>query len=917
MDSYRNWHPKFPVDLKNCHDEPIQKPGAIQDFGFLVAYEPGDGRIRAISANAPEWLPRLADFESEALRIEDFFRFEEMPLPGAAILGTSGGEGRRLVRVSFEAQGSTKEWPAVTYRSGDLQVLEIETTEVTGFHDHGRAYLANLQLVIRDLQACRDLAQIADYTANTIKRLTGFDRVMVYRYDHEWNGEVIAEVKEERLESFLGLHYPASDIPAQARKLYEKNWIRIIPTVHYQPVRLLPESRQEMDLSPSLLRSVSPIHIRYLRNMGVSGSMSISLMVDGKLWGLVACHHYSGRLDVPLELRLGCEALGQLISWHIHAAQSTESFRRRAEGEAALTDVLQLFTETDDVPLAAKRAEDALLQMFEAQGIVIRLGDELVRLGEVPGDAYVSAISRVLVDRSIFEPFVTSEARAVDSMLGVPEDKRACGFMALPLAPRHNYFLVCFRPEQRRTVRWAGNPYEKGERVRLDDPNERLLPRGSFALWLENHEGKSLPWSEHSVDLLKRFALLFMKIVIERKEIVEKSNHDLKALNQAKDEFVAVVSHELRTPLNAIIGWTELALSGEISDQKQTDAFRIIQRNARSQNQLIGDLLDISRILSGKMKLSVKNMRVSEVVEAVVLSFEPAARAKEIDIIVGLDTQSDSILGDPSRVQQVVWNLLSNAVKFSPKRAKIWVTVRREDSHIELEVKDKGIGIDPAHLDKIFGRFQQVDSSAARRAGGLGLGLSISKHIVELHGGHLRAHSAGLGEGSAFTAVFPISPVAPEAENVGLPIDDQLGETSTGPSTAAQRLKGEVILVVEDEPDASSFLETLIVSHGAKVFVANNGREALRIIEQHNDEIGIVLSDIGMPEMDGYRLVESIRASKNRKISSICTVALTAFGRAQDRILALRAGFDSYIAKPVMQEELLTVLESACKAKRR
>lgn len=913
MNLFNDWHPRSPVNLQTCKDEPIHVPGAIQPFGLLVAFD-GRGFVKAASANAVESLPKLAAMVDGPANIQTLIKLDGGSTWEAELSGLTKLAGRKLLRVIVVSPVGERHLPAVLYASDDLGVLEVEFDEHSQTHSYGRSYLANLQQVLRDLQGCGSVEQLAAFSATTIKKITGFDRVMVYRYDENWNGEVIAEAKEDRLEPFLGLHYPASDIPVQARKLYERNWIRIIPTIHYRPIPLVPKDRQNLDLSNSLLRSVSPIHIQYLKNMGVGASMSISLMVDGKLWGLVACHHY-GNLYVPLEVRLGCEALGQLISWQIQVAQSSERYRRIAEGEAAMTHVLQLFSEAKDFQAAAQSVKRDLLEMFDCTGIVLRLGQDTMKIGEVPSDATINAINGVLTDGNIFEPFASSEMQTVEYLRDLPGDPKACGLMALPLAPRHNYFIACFRPELVQTVNWAGNPHTKDQPFQSDNPDQRLQPRGSFALWQELNRGRSQAWTEHSRDLLKRFALLFMKIVIERKEIAEKAAQELEQLSRAKDEFVAIVSHELRTPLNAIIGWTELALSGDIGDNKQTDVYKIIQRNARSQNQLIGDLLDISRILSGKMKLSVKNMRVSEIVESVVLSFEPAARAKSIDIITSLDNQSDSIIGDPARMQQVIWNLLSNAVKFSSKQSKIWISVKRDNSQILLQIRDQGVGIETQLLEKIFDRFQQADSSVSRRAGGLGLGLSIARHIVELHGGRLIAQSAGLGRGSVFTATFPISPLTPEHGIDPLPIDDQYRATPSG--VTAQRLAGEIILIVEDEPDALLFLQALVTSHGAKIYTARNGVEAQRLLNEHKADIGIVLSDIGMPEMDGYALVESIRASPDRQISSVCAVALTAFSRPQDRILALKAGFDSYISKPVMQEELLTVLESACKAKKR
>lgn len=910
LDNYQSWHPNFPVTLKNCHDEPIRIPGAIQTFGALIAFDGESNLVKAISQNAMEHFPQLKSFETEPINIQNIFDLRE-----TSVLATQpeSKSDRRFVEV-LPKNSKDKIYHGVRFRATDLEVLEIELKE-TSAEPLKRGYLNDLPLMLKEAQSFKNSVELSKFIAKKIKEITGFDRVMIYRYDHNWNGEVIAEEKEDHLESFFGLHYPASDIPPQARALYEKNWIRIIPTVNYQPSLIVPSAFQNLDLSESVLRSVSPIHIRYLKNMGVGASMSISLIVDGKLWGLVACHHYSEHF-VPLSVRLGCEAYGQLVSWQIKMLESASLLEQQVKGEKILHQVLERFSHFENFKVPAQDSTEDLLKLFDCTGIVIRLGDETVVLGENPGDKFAASVAKNLIDRNVLEPFVSDKVSKETSLdLASPVSSATAGVLALALSPHHNYYIMCVRPEERKTVNWAGNPHVK-DNIDPLDPDARLQPRGSFALWAELHQGQSQRWSLETIELLKKFGLFFIKIVIERKEFVERTNSELHALNRAKDEFVATVSHELRTPLNAIIGWTDLALSGDLEEERFSEALKVIQRNARSQNQLISDLLDVSRIISGKMKLSIRNMRVTDIVEAVVLSFSPAADAKSIRVISQLDGSSDSIIGDPGRIQQVVWNILSNAVKFSPKESKIWLKVYRENSHIIFSVQDQGIGLASEDFDKIFGRFEQVDSTISRKSGGLGLGLAISKHIVELHGGRIDVASEGPGKGTTFKVIFPIAPVLPDDNSVDIPIDDLF--KPTGKAADIKRvLQDEVILVVEDEVDASRFLNLLLTAHGAKTFVAFNGEEALAMLEKHGAEIGMILSDVGMPIMDGYQMIQKIRESSNKHISSMCAVALTAYGRPQDRVQALRAGFDSYITKPVMQEELIAVLETTCKSRTR
>ena len=909
MKKYANWHPNFPVNLDNCKDEPIHIPGAVQPFGILIAFDGKTGQLVAVSENFIGMHSKVQKVEDiTSLKISDLVRFH-----GALPSGVEALQ-RKLMKTSIILNGIEKNLYGVVYGHEGLKILEIELKSDVETISETQIYLSNLPTMMNDIRNLAGTQELANFAAARIRSLTGFDRVMIYKYDDDWNGEVIAEEKEEKLETFLGLHYPASDIPAQARALYERNWIRSIPTIHYKPAVILPKVEQRMDLSDSVIRSVSPIHIRYLDNMGVTASMSISLIVDGKLWGLIACHHYSGEKYIPLNIRLGCEAYGQLISWHIKSLEASSLLKKTKAGESKLHSVLSRFSSELDFTKAANDSSKELLELFDSNSVVIRLGDQVVTIGKNPGEMFSATIAKELLNRPVLEPLAVTEASAFGELKDINLGEEFAGFMALSLSDKHNYYIICTRPEEKTTVNWAGNPHTK---LNLDfnDPQDRLLPRGSFALWQEQHEGKSKPWTSLHTDLLKRFALLFVKIVIERKEVVEKSNEELRALNRAKDEFVATVSHELRTPLNAIIGWTDLALSKGLTPDRYPEAFKIIQRNARSQNQLVSDLLDVSRIISGKMKLSARNMRVSEVVEAVILSFSPATEAKGIKVISHLDEDSDSIIGDPNRIQQVVWNLVSNAVKFSRKGSKIWITVRRVSSHIEIEVRDEGEGISEENLSKIFGRFEQVDSSVSRKAGGLGLGLAIAKHIVELHGGRITAKSDGLGLGTSFSVHFPISPLKPETSDDKMPIDDTRDDKSVEVRVTGTSLKGQTILVVEDEIDASNFLQLLLQGQGAKTYSAHNGIDALEVLSHHKDEISIILSDVGMPVMDGYQFIAQVRKSPDPVISSMSAVALTAFGRPHDRIAALRAGFDAYIAKPVMQEELLAVLEGSSRSK--
>jgi PAS domain S-box-containing protein len=371
--------------------------------------------------------------------------------------------------------------------------------------------------------------------------------------------------------------------------------------------------------------------------------------------------------------------------------------------------------------------------------------------------------------------------------------------------------------------------------------------------------------------------------------------------NRLKDDFVAMVSHELRTPLNAILGWTELMLKKPEDRALATRALHIVARNTRLQTQLISDLLDVSRIVSGKLRLDMQSVDLASVIEGAIETVEHAAAARGLAIERQVDTAIGPMAGDAARLQQVVWNLLSNAIKFTPEGGRVQVLLRRIGSNAEIVVEDTGVGIPAEFLPHVFDRFQQADSSRARRFGGLGLGLSIVKNLVQFHDGTVRAESEGEGRGARFTIALPLAvpPVLSEAA-----LTPPSGEATTEDLS----LVGTRVLVVEDEPDAAGFVKQLLEDFGAVVVVAESAREALIAIAAARPDI--LISDIGLPGMDGYQLLEQVRRMKAADGGTIPAIALTAFARSEDRTRALLAGYQAHLGKPIESGELVATVAS-------
>ncbi|QRK13809.1 response regulator [Archangium violaceum] len=380
--------------------------------------------------------------------------------------------------------------------------------------------------------------------------------------------------------------------------------------------------------------------------------------------------------------------------------------------------------------------------------------------------------------------------------------------------------------------------------------------------------------------------------------------------NRLKDGFLATVSHELRTPLTAMIGWVKMLRSGRLAPDKHARALETVDRNAQVQAQLIEDLLDVSRIISGKLRLETRPVHLTEVIREAMESVRPAADAKGIHLLAELDAEGDLVLGDPGRLQQVVWNLLSNAVKFSPGGSRVWVRLRRVEASVEVMVEvmveDEGPGIPADFLPHIFERFRQLEGGTTRRHGGLGLGLAIVRHLVEQHGGTVRATSEGPGRGATFSVLLPPAqprPAAPEASPARkLPALPAL--SAPKPPALVERR----ILVVDDEDDNREVLKVMLEEYGAHVVTAASAAEALRAVREVRPEL--LISDIGMPGEDGYRLISQVRALSAEEGGGVPAVALTAYARVEDRARALTAGFNMHVAKPVEPSELLTVLSN-------
>ncbi len=491
--------------------------------------------------------------------------------------------------------------------------------------------------------------------------------------------------------------------------------------------------------------------------------------------------------------------------------------------------------------------------------------------------------------------------------------ERIKGYTAAEIVGRH---FSIFYPDEVKESRWPEHELQvAAEKGSFIDTGWRVRKDGT-TFWanvtitaLRDDTGKLLGYAKLTRDLTEAKRIEAIESINQQREEMLDAERSARMTAQRatrlKDEFLATLSHELRTPLSAILGWTQVLLRGAIpkGPEEQRRAIEVIDRNARAQVQLIDDLLDLSRIMTGKLRLDLHQVAFSSVVEAAVDSAKPAAEAKNIRLRAILGAGQDIVSADSSRLQQVVWNLLTNAIKFTPKGGQVQVLLQRVNSHLELSVSDTGIGIPANYLPHVFDRFSQKDTSTTRAFGGLGLGLAICKQLVELHGGTITAVSEGEGRGATFSVHLPVSIV--QLNNTSTPRVHPTTEAHPGEDLSLPRLDGEHVFAIDDEPDARDLLRTVLEDQGAKVtsFVsAEDALEALKTLKPT-----VLICDVGMPKMDGYQLIRKLRAEESRS-DRIPALALTAFARAEDRKRSLIAGYQAHLAKPFDVGELILVI---------
>lgn len=754
------------VSLTNCDREPIHIPNAIQAYGVLLTCTPTDLQILQISQNSQSLLGRSpAEFIGQPLSV----LMERSQIATIHSCINADFEQVNPLRLSIQIDGKSKAFEGIVHRSDGVIVLELEPVEIaaegTTTHQQQVSFLDFYKFVkapIDRIQTTQTLTELAEQTVKTIRTLTGFDRVMLYRFAPDGSGNVIAEAKTDRIESFLGLHYPASDIPQQAKELYRLNLLRIIPDVAYAPVLLEPLlnplTGAPLDLSLSVLRSVSPMHIEYLHNMGVRASMSISLLRDRQLWGLIACHHYAPK-QLSYETRTICEFLGQVISFDVGAKADAEDSDYKLQIQTAQAKFINTIASCQTLSEGFERNPADLMALVRATGVVFCERGQVASFGNNPPPETIASLIE-WIESQLSEDAIYSTNKLVDEYAPLsPYKDVASGLLALRISRIQHTYLLWFRPEVLQTIEWGGEPnkpVEVGE-----DKQLRLTPRTSFELWREIVQRTSLPWKACEIEAALELRMRIIGIVLQKADELALLNAELERSNVELDAFAYVASHDLKEPLRGIHNYSTFLIEdfGDKLGQDGTHKLETLMRLTQRMEDLIESLLHYSRC--GRAELLFQSVNWAQVLDNVLDTIKIGYPTTTMEF--NIPRALPIVQCDRTQLTELFTNLISNAIKYNerdPKTIEIGYILPAEShdsvpTDLDLDrsqpifyVKDNGIGIRTKHLENIFKIFKRLHP-ASKYGGGTGAGLTIARKIVERHGGTLTVAST-FGEGSTF-----------------------------------------------------------------------------------------------------------------------------------------------------------------------
>lgn len=737
------------VDLTSLEQQPIHICGQIQPHGVLFVLEEPELKILQVSSNistvfgiSPENM-----LQRNLEELLDPFQVERIK----AGLSNENLEFINPIKVWARKKGDDYlVFDGVFHRNQDgFLIFELEpaisqeSIPFLSFYHLARASINQLEKTSN----LRDFCQII---VEEVRKVTGFDRVMLYKFDDDGHGAVIAEEKLESLESYLGLHYPETDIPKPARKLFSSNWIRLIPDTNSQPVAIFPANNQvsqrPLDLTFSILRSASPCHIEYLHNMGVGASLTISLIKEQKLWGLIACHHVSPKY-VSYELRKACEFLGKVIFSEISAREETEDYDYRMKLTYIQSALIEYMSQEENFIDGLVKHQPNLLELTSAQGAAVCFGSNCTVIGETPREEDLNFLVQWLKNNINEEVFYTDSLPRI-----YPDAERfknvASGLLAIPISKKN--YVLWFRPEVIQTVNWGGDPSKAFETTHSEGI-VRLSPRKSFELWKETVRLTSLPWKQVEIKAALELRKAIINIVLRQADELAQLAQDLERSNAELKKFAYVASHDLQEPLNQVANYVQL-LEMRYQDQLDEDAKDFINfavEGVSVMQTLIDDVLAYSRV--DVQGIEFELTEVETALNRALANLR--GRICESRAVITHE-ELPTVMADSTQLMQLFQNLIGNAIKFrSSQPPEIHVGASRLEDAWLFSVRDNGIGIEPQFSDRIFVIFQRLHTRDEYP--GTGMGLAICKKIVECHRGRIWVESQ-LGQGATFYFTIPV-----------------------------------------------------------------------------------------------------------------------------------------------------------------
>ena len=746
--------------ITHCASEPIQTPGCIQHRGVLLVLRLADLTILQASENTLVWfgLPPKSLLGKTVAAVVG----PEREVCLRQLFAQEPVERNPLYAFTLPARDSVGPLDAVVHTINGLGLVEFESIGIEAVRTEPD-YYALLKKTVTSLQAADHLADFCHRVTQEVRLLTGLDRVMVYQFHADDHGEVVAESKRDDLPSWLGLHYPADDIPPQVRAFFQKIWIRPLPDAHGPLVEMIPLTNPDtgtpVDMTYCSLRGASVMYTEYLRNLGVAATLTLPIHREGKLWGLIACHHYTPTM-FPYQIRAACEFLAQLVSFQLKPIIDRGNMVYQLKLERVHNQLLAGVGKTGEIDRLTS-AHPNLLDGIEAGGAAVYYSEHWWLVGRTPAEPELEALVNWLSTRpelgSPTRPVYVTDALAHAYPEAVQFADIASGLLAVSLSNNNRNLILWFRPETIQTVNWAGSPHDKPT---VSGPNGmRLTPRTSFKLFAESVRAKSLPWKEVEIAAALQLRVSVMNVVVSRFEQLAALNVDLMRSNQELDTFAYVASHDLKEPLRGISKYAHQVLDSANAvddiDRKRLEALiRLTQR----MDGLLSSLLHFSRV--GRIALAFDAVDLNGVVEE---SLEMvAARRAESQAEIVIPRSLPTVEGDRERVREIFVNLISNALKYTDKpqpQVEIgflspeetgWRSHAPKDvgKQIMFYVKDNGIGIEARHYEQVFRIFKRLHGRDDY-GGGTGTGLAVVKTLVDRHHGRVWIDSTP-GEGSTF-----------------------------------------------------------------------------------------------------------------------------------------------------------------------